>query len=116
VAGSRGWYNPFWHYEHEPATRQALDLIFHNHFSRDEPGIFEPIRESLLTRGDYFMHLADLSSYTQAHQQLGDLYADRHAWTRKSIINVACSGKFSSDRTIQEYARDIWSAEPCPIP
>jgi starch phosphorylase len=115
VADSRGWYNPRWHYEHEPATRQALDLIFSDHFSRDEAGIFEPIREALLTHGDYFMHLADLQSYTQAHQDLGRLYSDRDAWTKKAVINVASSGKFSSDRTIQEYAREIWGAEPCPV-
>lgn len=116
VASSRGWYSPQWHYEQEPATRQALDLIFNNHFSSDEPGIFEPIRDALLTCGDPFMHLADLTSYSQTHQRLGELYADRKAWTRKAILNVAGSGKFSSDRTIQEYARDIWGAEPCPIP
>ncbi len=61
VAGSRGWYNPHWHYENEPETRAALDLIFSNHFSRNEPGIFEP-RDALLTHDDYYMHLADLRS------------------------------------------------------
>ena len=63
VPDSRGWYNPHWHYENEPETRAALDLIFSDHFSRDEPGIFEPIRETLLTDGDYYMHLADLTAY-----------------------------------------------------
>jgi hypothetical protein len=61
VAGSRGSYNPHWHYEDEPETCAALDLIFSNHFSRNEPGIFEP-RDALPTHGDYFMHLADLKS------------------------------------------------------
>jgi starch phosphorylase len=116
VAGSRGWYNPHWHYENDPTARAALDLIFNNHFSPDEPGVFEPIREALLTRGDYFMHLADLDSYAKAHEDVGKLYSDQDAWTRKAILNVAHSGKFSSDRTIQEYARDIWGAEPCPVP
>ncbi len=115
VAGSRGWYNPRWHYENEPETRQALDLIFNDHFSRDEPGIFTPLRETLLERGDYYMHLADLSSYAQAHERVGELYADRDAWARRAIINVASSGKFSSDRTIAEYATGIWNAEPCPV-
>jgi starch phosphorylase len=115
VAGSRGWYNPRWHYENEDETRQALDLIFEDHFSRDEPGIFAPLRETLLERGDYFMHLADLTSYAQAQQRVGELFADPDAWARKAIINVACSGKFSSDRTIAEYAADIWHAEPCPV-
>jgi starch phosphorylase len=115
VQNSRGWYKPRWHYENEPETREALDLIFNDHFSRDEPGIFTPIRETLLDRGDYFMHLADLTSYAQAQQKLGELYADPEAWTRKAIINVACSGKFSSDRTIAEYAAQIWNAVPCPV-
>jgi starch phosphorylase len=115
VQNSRGWYSPQWHYENEPETRSALDLIFNDHFSRDEPGIFAPIREMLLDRGDYFMHLADLTSYAQAQQEVGKLYADSDAWTRKAIINVACSGKFSSDRTIAEYAAEIWNALPCPV-
>jgi hypothetical protein len=58
VAESRGWYSPRWHYEHEAETRAALDLIFSDHFSRHEPGVFEPLRDTLLTHGDYYMHLA----------------------------------------------------------
>jgi len=116
VAGSRGWYNPQWHYDNEPETRAALDLIFSDHFSRNEPCVFEPLRETLLTGGDYYMHLADLKSYVQAHERLGDLYADQDAWARKAILNVASSGKFSSDRTIAEYAADIWEVSPCPVP
>jgi starch phosphorylase len=116
VHDSRGWYSPFWHYEHDPETRQALDLIFSDHFSRNEPGIFEPLREALLTRGDYYMHLADLMAYAQAQHQVGTLYAQPEAWARKAILNVASSGRFSSDRTIAEYATDIWQARPCPVP
>jgi starch phosphorylase len=115
VASSRGWYNPHWHYDNEPQTRRALDLIRDNHFSPDEPGVFTPILQTLLDRGDYYMHLADLTAYTRAQQQVGELYADPDAWARKAIINVACSGKFSSDRTIAEYAADIWNAAPCPV-
>jgi starch phosphorylase len=115
VQGSRGWYRPDWHYENEPETRAALDLLFNDHFSRDEPGIFAPIRQTLLDKGDYFRHLADLTSYSQAQQRLGDMYADPDEWARKAIINVACSGKFSSDRTINEYAAEIWNATPCPV-
>jgi glycogen phosphorylase len=115
VASSRTWYNPHWHYEREPETRAALDLIFSNHFSRDEPGIFDPLRDTLLTHGDYYMHLADLTSYVKAQEQLGDLYADRDGWASKAILNIAGSGKFSSDRTISEYANDIWSLKPCPV-
>ena len=115
VENSRGWYNPYWHYEHEPETRAALDLIFSDYFSRNEPGVFAPLRDTLLTNGDHYMHLADLTSYCQAQEGLGRLYADPGAWAHKAILNVASSGKFSSDRTIAEYAGDIWKAEPCPV-
>ncbi|HEY7312948.1 MAG TPA: glycogen/starch/alpha-glucan phosphorylase [Gemmataceae bacterium] len=115
VQTSRGWYSPLWHYENEQETRDALDLIFKDHFSRDEPGIFAPIRETLLERGDYYLHLADLTSYAQVQQRLGELYADPDAWSRKAILNVACSGQFSSDRTIADYAAGIWNAMPCPL-
>ena len=115
VAGSRGWYDPRWHYEHEDETRQALDLIFSGHFNRGEPDLFDPIRDALLTHGDYYMHLADLASYAAAQSGVSELYADRDEWARKAILNVACSGKFSSDRTIAEYAESIWGVTPCPI-
>ena len=116
VAGSRGWYNPQWHYQNEPETRAALDLIFSDHFSRNEPGAFEPLRETLLTHGDFYMHLADLTSYLEADGRLTRLYADPDAWARMAILNVAGSGKFSSDRTIADYASQIWHVETCPIP
>jgi starch phosphorylase len=115
VANNRSWYSPQWHYDNEPETREVIDLIANDHFSADEPGIFTPIRDTLLGRGDYYMHLADLTAYAQAQQRLGELYADPHAWARKALINVACSGKFSSDRTIAEYATGIWNAVPCPV-
>jgi starch phosphorylase len=116
VAESRGWYSPHWHYQNEPETGAALDLIFSDHFSRYEPTIFEPLREKLLTRGDKYLHLADLTSYLDADRRLVEQYSDSDAWTRKAILNVAGSGKFSSDRTIAQYAAEIWNAIPCPIP
>ena len=116
VAGNRGWYNPWWHYENEPETKAALDLIFSDHFSRNEPGVFGPLRDMLLTHGDFYMHLADLTCYVQAHEQLGALYGDPDRWAQKAILNVASSGKFSSDRSVAEYAADIWKVEPCPVP
>jgi len=115
VQNSQAWYDPHWHYENEPETRAALDLIFSDYFSRNEPGTFAPIRDTLLTNGDHYMHLADLTSYVQAQDRLGDVYANRTEWARKAILNVASSGKFSSDRTIHEYTTEIWKAEPCPI-
>ena len=115
VADNRSWYNPHWHYENEPETRAALDLIFSNHFSPNEPGVFEPLRDMLLVHGDYYMHLADLKAYLQADAKLIDLYSNPEEWARTAILNIAASGKFSSDRTIGEYAKDIWGVEACPV-
>ena len=115
VAESTGWYDPNWHYQNDAEIRAALDLIFSDHFSRNEPGVFAPLKETLLTGGDHYRHLADLRAYLEADRKLCRLYADPDAWTRKAILNVAGSGKFSSDRTISEYASDIWNAKPCPV-
>jgi glycogen phosphorylase len=115
VAHSQGWYNPHWHYDNEPETRAALDLIFSNHFSRYELGVFEPLRETLLTLGDHYRHLADLGAYLDADRRLLEVYADQDGWTRKVIANIASSGKFSSDRTIAQYAAEIWNVEPCTV-
>ena len=115
VQNSRGWYDPRWHYENDDTTRRVLDLIASDHFSREEPGIFQPIIETLLGHGDYYMHLADLGAYSNAHRKLGELYQRPDAWSRMALRNVASSGKFSSDRTISEYAADIWNAVPCPV-
>jgi starch phosphorylase len=93
----------------EPETRAALDLIFSDHFSQIEPGVFSPLRDTLLINGDHYMHLADRKAYLEADQRLLAL------WARRAILNVASSGKFSSDRTIAEYAAGIWKAKPCPV-
>jgi starch phosphorylase len=115
VADSSSWYNPRWHYDNEPETRAALDLISANYFSRYEPGIFAAIH-GVLAHSDHYMHLADLKSYLAADQRLCDLYERGEEWARKAILNIAGSGKFSSDRTIGQYAAEIWNAKPCPIP
>jgi starch phosphorylase len=73
------------------------------------------LRATLLTRGDHYLHLADLKSYLNADWKFVELYANQDAWARKVILNVAASGKFSSDRTIAEYAKEIWNAKPCPV-
>jgi starch phosphorylase len=115
VERTRGFYNPQWHYDNEPEIRAVIDLIAGNHFSRHEPGVFNPILDTFLRHGDHYLHLADLRSYSEAHQRLGELYRDRENWSRKAILNIAASGKFSSDRTIADYAREIWKVEPCPV-
>jgi starch phosphorylase len=115
VADSAGWYDPNWHYQNESETRDALDLISSDYFSKHEPGIFRPILDALLTHGDRFRHLADLTDYGRAHRDLATSYADPDAWAKKAIINVARSGLFSSDRTITEYANEIWDLKPSPV-
>jgi starch phosphorylase len=115
VAESRAWYDPRWHIEHEPETRRAIELIRSGAFDRGEPGVFAPIVETLVERGDHYMHLADLRSYLDAHEQAGALYKQPEAWARKAILNVGHSGRFSSDRTIAEYAAQIWGALPCHV-
>ena len=115
VANNRGWYDPHWHYEHEPETRDALKLIASGHFSGGDQNLFRPIWDTLLTHGDNYMHLADLGDYLRAQKQVSELYAHPGEWDRKAILNVAHSGRFSSDRTIAEYAADIWNARPCPV-
>jgi starch phosphorylase len=115
VAGNRHWYNPRWHYENEEETGKALDLISSDYFSRNEPSVFGPIMQAVLHGGDHYMHLADLTSYLDADRRLCDLYASSEGWARKVILNIAGSGKFSSDRTIAEYASDIWNVKACPV-
>jgi starch phosphorylase len=115
VAEGRNWYNPYWHYENEPETRAALDLIFTDSFSKNEQGVFASLSDMLLARGDYFRHLADLTSYLEADHRLCELYTDPEGWARKAILNVGSSGKFSSDRTIADYATEIWRARACPV-
>jgi starch phosphorylase len=115
VAASRGWYNPHWHYDNEAQTRGALDLISSGHFNRAITGIYTPLIDTLLTNGDHYMHLADLTSYLEADERLCQVYANPDEWARKAILNIAGSGKFSSDRTISEYAQGIWKTPPCPV-
>ena len=116
VANSRCWYSPGWHYENEPEIRAVLDLIFSGEFSRNEPAVTDALRNILLVGGDTYMHLADFTSYMDADSNLQSLYRNPEAWSRKAIMNIAASGRFSSDRTIAEYARDIWEVAPCPLP
>ncbi len=109
VADSAPWYDPRWHYANEPETRAALELIVSDLFTGHEPGVFHPIHHALLEGGDHYRHLADLTDYARAHRQLDRCYADTESWTAKAICNVATSGRFSSDRTIRQYAEEIWN-------
>lgn len=115
VANSISWYNPRWHYKNDPEIRQALDMIQSNALSRYEPDIFIPLYHMLMRPGEVYMHLADLNSYLKADRSMYELYSKPNEWAQKAILNVAASGKFSSDRTIAEYASDIWNIKPCPV-
>ena len=111
----RGTYNPHYYYEQDAEIRKAVDLIRNDFFSLTEPGIFRPIIDYLLTQGDYYMNLADLRSFIDAQERMQTLYTDQESWNRKSILNIARTGKFSSDRTIREYAKDIWKVPPVEV-
>jgi starch phosphorylase len=102
-----GSYNPRTHYEQNNQVKRVLDALQSNLFCRDEPGLFQGIFDSLLQRDEYF-HLADLPAYIKAQAEVGKSFCNQPAWQRKAILNVARIGKFSSDRTIREYAEQIW--------
>lgn len=96
-------------YHGNPRIRRVLDSLTNNVFSEYEPGIFAPIRRALLEEGDHYLHLADFDSYLAAQEIVSKAFLDAAGWSSKAILNVARMSKFSSDRTIQEYARDIWN-------
>ena len=96
----------------DPEIALALDMIRRNVFSLLEPGLFEPILRSLLDYNDYYMLLADLRSYSDAQERVDAAYRDPARWNRMSLINIARSGRFSSDRAVMEYANDIWHVKP----
>ena len=108
---SRG-YNPRQIYNNDPTVRRVVDCLGSNRLCPDEPGLFRWIVDELLDRGDRYFHLADLSSYIDAGHRAETDYQEPDVWTAKSILNVARTGFFSSDRTIAEYARDIWNIKP----
>jgi glycogen phosphorylase len=104
-------YAPRSIYESNPELREAIDLIDSGFFSDGDRGLFHPLVELLLTRDDYML-LADYQAYVDCQQRVSDAYADRGNWTRMSILNSARVGRFSSDRSIREYCRDIWKVSP----
>ena len=108
-------YDPRQVLDQDEEIREAVALLFSGHFNFEEPGLFEPIRAALFDDGDRYLHLADLRPYLDTHARVDDLYRRPDDWARQAVLNVARCGKFSSDRTIAEYARDIWRVEPCPI-
>jgi starch phosphorylase len=109
-------YNPYHVLECDEEIRGAIQLVQNEFFSLMEPGLFRPLLHSLLDGGDRYLVLADLRPYINMQDQVDQAFRDRDAWERKAILNVARAGKFSSDRTIREYASEIWNVNPCNVP
>ena len=105
-------YDPWGHYHGNEELKWALDMIASGYFSPDQADRFQPIVHALTRGGDRYLLLADYAAYIAAQEQVDALYRDPQQWTRRAIFNVAGMGKFSSDRTIGEYAEKIWDAKP----
>jgi starch phosphorylase len=108
-------YSPRSVYDSNAELREALDLIGGGFFSNGDSELFRPLVESLLTRDDYML-LADYQAYVDCQQRVSDVYRDQNTWTRMSILNSARVGRFSSDRSIRDYCRDIWNVSPMTPP
>ncbi|MCC5842242.1 MAG: glycogen/starch/alpha-glucan phosphorylase [Opitutales bacterium] len=108
-------YNPFDYYYNDPDLRAVVDWVGSNTFCMDEPGALTPIRDSLLDGGDPFLVLADFAAYCEAQERIDAAYRDKKRWARMAILNTARVGKFSSDRTIHQYAKEIWNLNAVPV-
>lgn len=107
-----GSYNPRRYYEEDPDLHAALNMIGSGFFSPEDPRLFAPILRSLLDQGDYYMLLADYRSYITAQEEAGRVFQNPDDWARRSILNTANMGRFSSDRAVLEYAGKIWNVQP----
>ena len=117
ISALKGHYNPYDFINADEEIRSAVELIKSGYFNIDEPDVFRQLFGDIFDRGDRFFIFADLRMYADRHQEALNLYRDDFAtFNRKAIINVASSGKFSSDRTIREYASQIWNVGSCPVP
>lgn len=105
-------YNPWDYYHANPELRQVLDMIASGFFSVEEPDRYHAIFDNLLNKGDHYLLLADYASYVATQNKVSEMYKNPEDWSRHAILNVARMGKFSSDRTIGEYAKNIWRVKP----
>jgi starch phosphorylase len=105
-------YHPRDYYDRDPRVKRVVDAFHSNLFCPREPGIFAWIYQTLLDENDEYFHLADFAAYLAAQETIGAAFSDQSGWTHKAILNVARMGKFSTDRTVAEYARDIWDIKP----
>ena len=108
-------YNPYQYYQQDEELKGALDWLCSGHFSPNDPHAFDSIRNSLLQGGDPYKVMADYRAYMDCQQRVSEAYQDKPRWARMAVLNTARMGKFSSDRTIQEYADEIWTLPARPI-
>lgn len=109
-----GGYDPREYYEGNSQLKEVIDMVDSGYFSPGEPQLFKPITRALLDQGDYYLVLADFADYVNAQQKVAQTYKDTNTWTRMSILNTANMGKFSSDRSVMEYAENIWKTQALP--
>ncbi|HMD60263.1 MAG TPA: glycogen/starch/alpha-glucan phosphorylase, partial [Opitutaceae bacterium] len=109
-------YKPWDYYRDDEEIRAVMDWLGSDYWTPGEQGAFGPVHGTLLAGGDPFMVLADFRSYCDCQKRVDAAYRDRDGWARKAVLNVARMGKFSSDRTIREYAGQIWNLAPVAIP
>jgi starch phosphorylase len=109
---AEGSYRPRWIYEHDARIRRVVDAVTSGQLGPEAARLFEPIRHSLLSDNERYFHLADFVPYADAHQRAAELWTQRRAWARKALLTIARMGPFSSDRTVAEYADEIWGIEP----
>jgi len=114
VENGRAQHDPYAIIKADKDLKRVMQLLGSGHFNQFEPHIFDPIIQSLTTHGDYWMTIADFRSFIDAQQRAAEAFRNKELWTRMSILNTAASGKFSSDRTIQEYNNEIWKLEKVP--
>ena len=107
-------YNPQDYYNKIPELKRVIDMIANDHFNPNEPRIFKDIIDSL-TNVDYYCLFADYESYIKTQDQVSELYTNQKEWTKKAVYNVARIGKFSSDRSVKEYADKIWKVKPVKV-
>ena len=110
-----GTYDPWTYYKDNPDIRRIMDMFNSDFFNLEEATLYKPLWDALLTNGDRYFHHADFVSYVAAQDQVDEAYRDTNRWARMCVMNIANSGMFSSDRTIQQYAKDIWNVSPCPV-
>jgi len=107
-------YNPREYYEKNEELKRVINMIASNYFSSNEPGIFKPLIDGLLNY-DYYCLLADYQSYIDTQEKINQLYLNQTEWAKKSILNSARMGKFSSDRSVKQYAEKVWEVEPVKV-